>query len=503
MRLTLVHLHPWDRENEDRINLYMRSERPCALLTQEGGFEAVSVPWNHPDAPELACAADVLVLHALSDMALEAVVDWRKARGKATLYEISDDMNAPGPWRRYPEPSPLVMSRCFHLAARCDGVQFSTAALQRKYAILSKRTQVLPNLVEIPAKLPEKPPGFTIGWAGSSSHQEDLRPIVPVLLDLVQRHPGIELALKGDLKMLHDLFGEAPHDRIRFEGFGPPASYYNFLETVHAGPIPLAATTFNEGRTDLKLLEFAAAGVAAVVQRSTAYGAHLEQILSFETPEELGAILERLYLHPEELQAERERIHTYALATSGLASTLQTHAAWYLSHAPASSGGALAARAAWASEAMEAVRRLREQDSPEEKYVEEVLQLLERYPSYLQLRLLAVQVLVRAGRHSQALALARPLLRSVMYRDSALMIALAAAPPAERGRFRKRLRSAALRALSLPFDREHPAAFARTVLEDAPYDYFSVMLCSRTPSPDLPQALLAEIQQRAALFVSK
>jgi len=91
----------------------------------------------------------------------------------------------------------------------------------------------------------------------------------------------------------------------------------------------------------------------------------------------------------------------------------------------------------------------------------------------------------------------------VMYHDSAVMIALAAAPPAERGRFRKRLRSAALRALSLPFDREHPAAFARAVLEDAPYDYFSVMLCSRTPSPDLPQALLAEIQQRAALFVSK
>ncbi|SFS12270.1 hypothetical protein SAMN05421771_2092 [Granulicella pectinivorans] len=501
--MKLVHLHPWEKENEDRANRFHRIERPCELLTREGRFEAIGLPWNHPDAEAMACAADVLILHLLHDMALEAVIDWRRARGRATLYEIADDLSAPAPWRKFPHRSPLILSECFHLASRCDGVQFSSAALQGKYAIVSQRTQVLPNLVEIPARLSEKPPGFTVGWAGTRSHREDLRLLVPVLRDLLRLNPGIQLALKGDLEMLHDLFDELPSAQVRFEDFGSPASYDAFLQTLHAGIIPLAATAFNAGRTDVKLFEYAAAGVVAILQKSAVYGAHLNHTLWFQDPQALGPMLERLHMDPAAMEVERVRLHAYVLNQGGHASTLERHAAWYLSHAPASMNNSTLPRTnAWANVAMESMQRFEERGPCESGAVAAVLELLESYPGYLRLRMLAVQVLVRAGSLSRALSLARPLLTSVMYRDSAVMIALAEAPPSRRARFRRHLRSAVRRVRSLPFDPDAPLDFARTVLEHAPFDFFSLMVCARSQSSDLSLPDRKEIEQRLALFES-
>lgn len=500
MKTTLVHLHSWDRQSEDRANLFHRIERPCALLNRDGRFDAMGITSDHPDAPAMAYAADILVLHVQHDMALEALIDWRREHGKATLYEIADDMSAPAPWRKKSRRSPLILSDCFHLASRCAGLQFSSEALERKYAILSSCRQVLPNLIEIPARLPKKPPGFTVGWAGTRSHREDLRPMVRMLRDLLHRRPEIQLALKGDLEMLHELFGELPADQLRFEDFGSPASYEAFLHTLHVGLIPLAATAFNAGRTDVKLFEYAAAGIAAVVQGSSAYAPHLKEVLCFQDLQELETILEKLYLDPEELHAERERCHSYALSRNGFASGVEQHAAWYLSHAPSPENRiTLPAQTPEAIKAMEAFHRLMERDLKSEANLEEALRTLDRYPNYLQLRLLVVRVLVATWRLPEAIARVRPLLAS-MYRDRVLMIALSLASTSEQERLRGYLRSAAGRARSVPFQRENPSAFAWQVLRDVPFDYFSLMLCSRVRSTDLSEAQRQEIQQKVALF---
>jgi glycosyltransferase involved in cell wall biosynthesis len=81
--------------------------------------------------------------------------------------------------------------------------------------------------------------------------------------------------------------------------FEPLCSYDRYLELLQAadiGLLPLEPTRFNQHKSDLKFIECAANGVAALAS-STVYGrtiAHDETGLVYQSPVEFGLMLERL-----------------------------------------------------------------------------------------------------------------------------------------------------------------------------------------------------------------
>src|SRR5262249_49860436 len=82
-----------------------------------------------------------------------------------------------------------------------------------------------------------------------------------------------------------------------FTPFGSMADYLRFLSTLDVGLAPILPTDYNRGRSDVKFLEYAAAGVAGVYADLEPYRGSVidgETGLLYRTGEELLRCLDRL-----------------------------------------------------------------------------------------------------------------------------------------------------------------------------------------------------------------
>ena len=79
-------------------------------------------------------------------------------------------------------------------------------------------------------------------------------------------------------------------------------NYEQFVRTLHIGLAPLQPTEFNQGRSDIKFVEYAAAGVAAICSALEPYTATVRpgvDGLLFTNLEELRVHLDSLITQPE------------------------------------------------------------------------------------------------------------------------------------------------------------------------------------------------------------
>jgi SAM-dependent methyltransferase len=128
---------------------------------------------------------------------------------------------------------------------------------------------------------------------GALNREADWAPLMPELNRVLE-------ALRGQVRV------QVVYDRAFFDAlstshkvFEPLCSYDRYLELLQAadiGLLPLEPTRFNQHKSDLKFIECAANGVAALAS-STVYGrtiAHDETGLVYQSPVEFGLMLERL-----------------------------------------------------------------------------------------------------------------------------------------------------------------------------------------------------------------
>lgn len=220
--------------------------------------------------------ADVVVFQRPLQRTLVESIPMLQAAGRRVVVEVDDDFSTISPrnvsWRGcHPAYSPD--RNWNHLARACriaDLVTVTTPALARRYGGHG-RVVVVPN--HIPAAYlditPEPHDGVIVGWSGSvDTHPDDLQVTRGGVARAVEA-TGARFAVVGT--------GVGVAERLGLAEV-PPASgwvtldeYPHYMAQLDVGIVPLELTSFNEAKSYLKGLEFAALGVPFVASPTGPY----------------------------------------------------------------------------------------------------------------------------------------------------------------------------------------------------------------------------------------
>jgi hypothetical protein len=183
-----------------------------------------------------------------------------------TVYDIDDDLMNIDPENAVPHSiyAPL-RDIVQHNIKISDVVTASTPKLAEYLRQFNANVHVLRNCV--PDALVETPRrarhGLTIGWGGSMFHGQDWGPMNKYLRHIQRRH-GVALRCVGANYM-------TGLTNVSTVGFIDVNSYHQELD-FHIGIAPLINTPFNQRKSWIKTLEYAARGIPVVASNVGQYG---------------------------------------------------------------------------------------------------------------------------------------------------------------------------------------------------------------------------------------
>lgn len=215
------------------------------------------------------------------------------------VYEIDDDLFNVSPsnpaYAHFSQPSIQHNIRANML--RADVITVSTAPLRdRVLAELGHRDRfagAMPDVHVIPNCLPDqayrmtekhRPKlSVTVGWAGSSSHEEDFQEVIEPLARFLRREPGSTFWCIG--AEFRSVTRKIPESRYIHSPWRTDMSgYYRSLDVFDVGIIPLRPSVFNQSKSDVKFLEYAARQIPVVASNVGPYQEHLYRAQLVDLP---------------------------------------------------------------------------------------------------------------------------------------------------------------------------------------------------------------------------
>lgn len=159
---------------------------------------------------------------------------------------------------------------------RSDLITVSTPYLADRFRSMGiKNIEVVKNTVDVSRFKPKEHTDSNVpqvGWVGSTNHRSnDLETLRGILVPMA-RSGKITLYHGGHIKDA-DTFASrigAKDDEVITAPICPHDEYPNLL-TMDIGIVPLSDTPFNRAKSDIKGLEYAAAGVPFIAQNLDAY----------------------------------------------------------------------------------------------------------------------------------------------------------------------------------------------------------------------------------------
>lgn len=214
-------------------------------------------------------------------------VQFANRRGIATVYEIDDDIwSCPPVFEAYgkkclkPEESERIMQAC-------DAITVTTPELAgavRRH-IPGKPVYVVPNAIDMEmwdAAYAERQAAgrkdtVTIGWMASQSHLMDAPLVGEVLRDLTAEFPQLRLHFIGWIGMESFIVSLAPFkDRITCGDWVPVSQLAESMKGFDIGLLPLVDHPWNQSKSELKYLQYAALGIPAVASPLPCYARTIE-----------------------------------------------------------------------------------------------------------------------------------------------------------------------------------------------------------------------------------
>ena len=218
-------------------------------------------------------------------------------RGYLIIFEMDDD---PLRWKSRLEQDDYMVLRS------CHAIQTSTEPLAAVFRQHNPHVAVFPNqIAELPPLRDFSPEGPVRLFFGAVNREEDWPEIIPILNECLSR-------ISHQVTVVHDqrFFEALATENKTFVPFCPYPQYQQLLAQSDIALLPLADTHFNRMKSDLKFLECAANGVAALAS-PVVYADSIQDGktgLIYRSPQEFGQKLE-LLLRDHDL---RERIATEA-----------------------------------------------------------------------------------------------------------------------------------------------------------------------------------------------
>jgi SAM-dependent methyltransferase len=226
----------------------------------------------------------------------------------------------------------LVRSDFFALRS-CHCLQTTTEVMAETLRTFNPHVAVFPNHVAaLAAPRPEpddrRSPAQPTIFFGALNREADWAPLMPALNGLLNK--------LGDRARVQVVYDQAFFDALStpYKAFEPLCSYDRYHELLHAADIallPLEPTRFNQHKSDLKFIECAAHGVAALAS-STVYGrtiTHNETGLVYQSADEFITLLERL-IHDAPMR-HRLAVNAYRFVRENrlLARQFRSRYEWY------------------------------------------------------------------------------------------------------------------------------------------------------------------------------
>jgi glycosyltransferase involved in cell wall biosynthesis len=298
-------------------DLYYRTIQPMEWLGKIDGVDTTYCQINHSGVPALMRSADVVIVNMALTSGLLELVCQRRKQNQVTVYELGDevaDVPIDSPSDRMSEGG-LDWLRWAMKAF--DAVQFTVPELERRYGRYANRTAVFHNAVD--------PSMFTcarrrndgrlvIGWGGSLGHRRDLEDIAPDLCRWINSKPDVTLSLMCHESLVQPFASIGDH--ITHRDPGDIGDYCKWLSAIDVGLAPLSSAEFNRCRSDVKFLEYSAAGCASIVRAMEPYRVSVQHGINgmlYNSHHGLLGALETLYCDHELRRTIAVKARQYAL----------------------------------------------------------------------------------------------------------------------------------------------------------------------------------------------
>lgn len=203
----------------------------------------------------------------------EVLPAWRRLRARHKLiYEIDDNVFDVDPvnfgaWNAYRREDKRDAVR--HCAEVADLVTVTTEPLARVMREFSPNVTVLNNAVPAGLLAMERPrrEELTVGWTGGVSHARDIAVVAETMRRFMERdRPDAHLHMIGT-----DFRVAIGYVRSRFSQWeSDPWKYWANID-FDIGLAPLSDHAFNDYKSHVKALEYAALGIPVIASESAAY----------------------------------------------------------------------------------------------------------------------------------------------------------------------------------------------------------------------------------------
>lgn len=249
--------------NPDLGNSNYRAYQPMQVLSRKG-HEVLFNRRDEPMRPETLLSVDAIHIHRITDEDLLQLLRGARANGIGIVWDNDDDVTA------VPKSNPLyskhggIKGRERRAAIRAmmglaDIVTTPSAVLAAQFRELGANdARVLENYVprEFDRVSPQKHDGIVIGCLAALEHQVDYQELQlrETLTQLLDEHPDLRVLSIGlRLGLNTDRYEHIP--LVRFLELARTLSYCDI------GLAPLIDIPWNRARSNVKLKEYASAGL--------------------------------------------------------------------------------------------------------------------------------------------------------------------------------------------------------------------------------------------------
>jgi len=183
-----------------------------------------------------------------------------RRRSRRLVYDFDDAVMFKGGENLNPA-NPLRQKRFYKTVRFCDWIIAGNSYLQKEAGVPSDRISVLPTPVDTDKYLPQKKNNsgekITIGWLGSKSTVNYLKPLIPVFSELRAKFPGLKIKLISD--GFQGIEGLGAIQKIWKE-----EEEISDLHSFDIGIMPLPNDPWTNGKCGFKLLQYQAVGLPVI-----------------------------------------------------------------------------------------------------------------------------------------------------------------------------------------------------------------------------------------------
>lgn len=328
------------------VSEFYRTVTPYRLLAEAGLIELTTTSGQSPALIDNLHKFDAVVFSRADTPIHSLVLREALLAGLRVIFDIDDNLillppSIPAYSAWHHRGSTKIAPRLWYLKRNirlASALTVSTEALGRQlcngepHALRGRNDFIhLPNQIlaseweglepdssaEAPADGAQaKPAGEVwVGWWGIYNHWDDWRDVAPFIEPVIARRPNVRLVVLGMPEIAHLFPVLRKTDQLIIGDFVAPDELEPYRRIVKSFDVALAPTSpgpFNESKSDLKMLQYGAAGVPVIASKTT-YDGWEPYATILNSPTGWGRALEAALDNPLVARAQAEELHKFVM----------------------------------------------------------------------------------------------------------------------------------------------------------------------------------------------